>query len=691
MSEKTDHTNRLIESNSPYLQQHAHNPVDWHPWDSKALENARKSDRAILLSIGYSACHWCHVMEHESFENQQIANLMNENFINIKVDREERPDLDAIYMNFVQMTTGSGGWPLTVFLTPDLVPFYGGTYFPPEDYYGKPGFKRLLQIMADTYKNHPQKIEENRKEIVQRLNQANQWGRGTATLKESVLDESYSVLLSQFDPDHGGFGEAPKFPSAMSLSFLLRYQNRAEKHTSLNMIKLSLEEMAQGGIYDQLGGGFHRYSVDKKWLVPHFEKMLYDNALLPKAYLEAYQVTGNPYYKEIVEETLDWVKREMLDKSGGFYSAQDADSEGEEGKFYVWTPTEVEASLGKKNAQIFCDYFDVSSGGNFEGKNILHHQQDLTSLAKSLGVSPENLKQQLDHDRQNLFQKRKRRIHPNLDDKILAAWNGMMLTTFADAAFVLKDRNLLQTAIHNAEFLASEMLIDGRLFRSWKNGTAHLNAYLEDYAQVIEGWLEIYQTTGEITWLDKADQLMQLQVELFWDSEHKNFYFTSHDHEKLLVRHKEYMDNATPSGNSVSCLNLLKLAVLLGKSEYRDRAEQMLQQVAQILPQYPSAFGYWLQAADFFFGPVLEVAVIGKRTQRDILLQAIRTRFLPNKVIAVAEEVDKKLEQTIPLLKGKTTGDNKATLYICKNYSCQEPVSTLAEAEKLLDTLGYVK
>jgi len=691
MSEKKEHTNRLIESNSPYLQQHAHNPVDWHPWDSKALESARKSDRAIMLSIGYSACHWCHVMEHESFENQQIANIMNENFINIKVDREERPDLDAIYMNFVQMTTGSGGWPLTVFLTPNLVPFYGGTYFPPEDYYGKPGFKRLLQIMAETYKNNPKKIEANKKEIVQQLNQVSQWGQGTAALKESVLDESYSVLLSQFDPDHGGFGKAPKFPSAMSLSFLLRYQNRSEKQTSLKMIKLSLKEMSQGGIYDQLGGGFHRYSVDKKWLVPHFEKMLYDNALLSKAYLEAYQVTGNPYYKKIVEETLDWAKHEMLDKSGGFYSAQDADSEGEEGKFYVWTPTEIEDSLGKKNAQIFCDYFDVSSGGNFEGKNILHHQQELTSLAKSLGVSPENLQQQLDHDRKNLFQKRKRRIHPGLDDKVLSAWNGMMLTTFADAAFVLKDRDLLQTAIHNAEFLASEMLIEGRLFRSWKDGTAHLNAYLEDYAQVIEGWLGIYQTTGDITWLDKADQLMQLQLELFWDSEQNNFYFTSHDHEKLLVRHKEYMDNATPSGNSVSCLNLLKLAVLLGKLEYRERAEQMLQHVAQMLPQYPSAFGYWLQAADFFFGPVLEIAVIGKQAQRDILLQAIRTRFLPNKVIAVAEEVDEKLGQTIPLLKGKTTRENKATLYLCENYSCREPVSTLAETEKLLDTLGYLK
>ena len=685
--QKTQHTNRLIRTSSPYLQQHAHNPVDWHSWDEEALQAARDEDKAILLSIGYSACHWCHVMEHESFENEEIAGLMNEHFINIKVDREERPDLDAIYMNFVQMTTGSGGWPLTVFLTPDLVPFYGGTYFPPEDYYGRPGFKRLLQAMADTYKNRRPEIEKDREGIVQRLNQASQWGQGEAELKESSLDEAYSALLSQFDHHHGGFGEAPKFPAAMALSFLLRYQSRAEPKTVLSMVKLSLDEMAHGGIYDQLGGGFHRYSVDERWLVPHFEKMLYDNALLSRVYLEAYQVTGDPYYREIVEETLEWVGREMQDEAGGFYSAQDADSEGEEGKFYVWTPEEVEALLGKEEAQVLGDYFDVSSDGNFEGKNILHHRRELKSFSESLGISPEDLKQQLDSGRQKLFGQRETRIRPGLDDKVLAAWNGMMLTAFADAAFVLKDQNLLQTAVHNAEFLASEMLVEDRLLRSWKDGKAHLNAYLEDYAQVIEGWLAIYQSTGDAAWLEKAGQLMEQQLELFWDSEQNIFYFTSRDHEELLVRHREFMDNATPSGNSVSCLNLLKLAVLLGKPDYRDRAGRMLQQVARILPQYPSAFGYWLQAADFFFGPVVEIAAVGRPAQRNDLLQAVRDRFLPNKVVTMAEEVDLELGRKIPLLQGKTAGDSQATLYICENYSCREPATTSEAVKKLLHGL----
>ena len=677
--QKAKHTNRLIRARSPYLQQHAHNPVDWHSWDEEALQAAHEEDKAILLSIGYSACHWCHVMEHESFENEEIANLMNEHFINIKVDREERPDLDAIYMNFVQMTTGSGGWPLTVFLTPDLVPFYGGTYFPPEDYYGRPGFKRLLQVMADTYQNRRPEIEKSREGIIQRLSQASQWGQGEAELKKALLDEAYSALLSQFDHHHGGFGEAPKFPAAMALSFLLRYQSRAEPQTVLSMVKLSLDEMAHGGIYDQLGGGFHRYSVDERWLVPHFEKMLYDNALLSRVYLEAYQVTGDPYYREIVEETLGWVEREMQDEAGGFYSAQDADSEGEEGKFYVWTVEEMEALLGKEEAQIFGDYFDVSSGGNFEGKNILHHRRELKPFAESLGLSPEDLKQRLDGGRQRLFRQRETRVRPGLDDKVLAAWNGMMLTAFADAAFVLKDQNLLQTAVHNAEFLASEMLAEGRLFRSWKDGKAHLNAYLEDYALVIEGWLATYQSTGDAAWLEKADQLMEQQLELFWDPEQDSFYFTSRDHEELLVRHREFMDNATPSGNSVSCLNLLKLAVLLGKPEYRDRAGRMLQRVARILPQYPSAFGYWLQAADFFFGPVVEIAAVGSPAQRDDLLQAVRDRFLPSKVVTMAEKVDLELSQKIPLLQGKTAGASQAMLYICENYSCREPATTSAE------------
>ncbi len=591
--------NRLIHESSPYLLQHAHNPVDWYAWGEEALSAAREQDKPILLSIGYSACHWCHVMEDQSFEDEEIALLMNENFINIKVDREERPDLDAIYMNFVQMTTGSGGWPLTVFLKPDQVPFYGGTYFPPEDSYGRPGFKRVLRSIAETYRTRRGELDKNREEIVQRLNQVSRWETSAGHLEEGLLEDAYTKLLPQFDKEHGGFGGAPKFPSAMVLGFLLRYHQRTGTGTALEMVKLSLDEMARGGIYDQLGGGFHRYAVDERWLVPHFEKMLYDNALLSRLYLEAYQVTGDSYYREIVEETLGYVEREMIDPGGGFYSSQDADSEGEEGKFYVWTPAQVETVLGREDVQIFNDYFDVTGSGNFEGKNILHHRMDLGGLSKSLGRSVEEVSRLLLEARRKLLKVRGERVKPRLDDKVLTAWNGMMLTTFAEAAFVLNDRNFLEIALRNAEFLASEMMREGRMLRCWRNGKAHLNGYLEDYALVIEGWLATYQLTGQIRWLEQDARLMERQVELFQDDERGDFYFTSSDHETLLVRQKEHLDNATPSGNSVTCLNLLRLAVLLGKTEYGERAQRMLGQISGGLSQAPSAFGYWLQALDF--------------------------------------------------------------------------------------------
>ena len=683
-AEQPKHTNHLVDASSPYLLQHAHNPVDWYSWGEEALGAAREQDKLILLSIGYSACHWCHVMEHESFEDEETAKLMNENFINIKVDREERPDLDAIYMNFVQMTTGSGGWPLTVFLNPDQVPLYGGTYFPPEDYYGRPGFKRVLKSLAEAYRNRRHELEKNREEIIQRLKQTHQWSTREGQLDEKLMQDSYSKLLHQFDNRHGGFGGSPKFPSAMALAFLLRYYKRTGTGAALDMVKLSLDEMARGGIYDQLGGGFHRYSVDERWLAPHFEKMLYDNAVLSRVYLEAYQVTGNPYYREIVRETLGYVQREMTDPAGGFYCAQDADSEGEEGKFYVWAPSEVEAVLGKEDAKIFDEYYDVTSSGNFEGKNILHHRMELKGLSKSMEMSPEESKKRLDQARRKLLKAREERIKPGLDDKCLAAWNGMMLTAFAEAAFALNDATFLETALGNAEFLTSKMLVEGRLVRSWKQGKAQLNAYLEDYALVIEGLLATYQACGNVRWLEHARRLMQLQFDLFWDEQNGDFYFTSSDHESLLVRQKEYMDNATPSGNSVSCLNLSRLALLVGKKDYRDRAERMLRQVSGVLSQYPLAFAYWLQALDFLFGPVQEIAVVGEASERAALLQPIRRRFLPNKVLAVMETADTELGQKIPLLQDKATIDSRATVYVCQNYTCQQPATTPEEVEQAL-------
>ncbi len=683
-NEPAQNTNRLSQESSPYLLQHASNPVDWNPWGEEALTASRDQDKPILLSIGYSACHWCHVMEHESFEDEEIAQVMNDEFINIKVDREERPDLDAIYMNFVQMTTGSGGWPLTVFLTPNLVPFYGGTYFPPDDRYGRPGFKRLLQQIKETYRLRRVEIEAGEAETIRKLREASQWSIAEEVIQETVLDDAYDGCRRQFDSHHGGFGGAPKFPSAMILASLLRYSIRRDSASALDMANLTLEEMARGGIYDQLGGGFHRYSVDERWLIPHFEKMLYDNALLARVYLEAHQLTGNPFYRTVVEETLDFVGREMRHPMGGFYSAQDADSEGEEGKFYAWTPAEIVDVLGEEDARIFNDYFDVTSTGNFEGSNVLHPRLELAAHARNSGMSPANLTDLLDQARQKLFQVRETRIKPGLDDKVLSSWNGLMLTAFAEAAFTLDRPDYLEIAVSNAEFLSTQMVAQDRLFRTWKDGDAKLNGYLEDYALVVEGWIATYQATGDVRWLDDAAELTEAQIRLFWDTENKDFYFTPSDHERLLVRHKEYMDNASPSGNSVACFNLLRLAKILGKKEYLEKAENMLGRVNRALSRHPLAFGYWLQALDFYLGPVRELALVGPQTELQQLLSAIRKCYLPNKVLASSETIDDALGRKVPLLAGKVALEGKATAYVCQDYACQRPVTTRAELEDLL-------
>ncbi len=684
MDKNVKSANRLEHESSPYLRQHAYNPVDWYPWGEEALRAAREQDKAILLSIGYSACHWCHVMEHESFEDEEIAELMNEHFINIKVDREERPDLDAIYMSYVQMTTGSGGWPLTTFLTPEQMPFFGGTYFPPHDHYGRPGFKRVLQTISKMYKEQRQKLERGHEETLKRLTAAAQLNATASIVDETILEKAYTSLSRQFDPHHGGFGGAPKFPSAMNLGFLLRFYHRKRNVSALEMINLSLREMAHGGIYDQLGGGFHRYSVDEQWLIPHFEKMLYDNALLTRLYLEAYQATGEPLFRQIVEETLTYVQREMLDPAGGFYSSQDADSEGEEGKFFLWSMAEVQAVLGKEEVRLFADYFDVTRAGNFEDKNILHPRMDLNAFASNLHMSGAELKRLLDQHRKKLFQARGKRIAPGRDEKVLAAWNGLMLTAFSQAAWVFNRADYLNVSLRNAQFLVTEMMVKGRLMRSWKDGKTKLNAYLEDYALVIEGLLTTYQASGDTQWLDWARDLMELQCTLFQDTGIGDFFFTSSDHESLLVRQKEYFDNATPSGNSVSCFNLLRLAKLVGEKRYYQQGEQILRYMANSLSRHPMAFGYWLQALDFFFGPVEEIALIGPRDEREKLLQPLRTLFLPCKVIAIAEVVDQNLAEKVPLLAGKSIIDGKTAAYVCQDYICQKPVTSPEQLEKLL-------
>ena len=673
--------NSLIHETSPYLLQHAYNPVGWLPWNGDSLELARRLDRPILLSVGYSSCHWCHVMERESFEDEETAALMNEHFVNIKVDREERPDVDAIYMNYVQMTTGAGGWPLTVFLTPDLVPFFGGTYFPPQDHFGRPSFSRVLRNVADAFKNRRDELKKMAPEIVERLQKASVLDAPRTSLKPELLEEAESRLVRDFDPHHGGFGGAPKFPSSMILTFLLNQSLKGEHASTLGMVKTSLDAMMRGGIYDQLGGGFHRYSVDERWLVPHFEKMLYDNALLVRTYLAAYQVTADRNYLRVVEETLGWAEREMTHPEGGFYSAQDADSEGEEGVFFLWTVEEIKETLDHRDATLFCDYFNVSQAGNFEGRNILNQRCRLEALAQRSELSPEELQQSLDRSRRRLFQQRETRVKPGLDDKVLACWNGLMLTAFAEASWALDRPEYQAIATKNADFLLSRMSSGGRLFRSWKAGRAKLNAYLEDYAAVVEGLLTLFEATGSTRWLEAACVLTETQFELFLDSEQGDFYFTASDHQRLLVRHKDQMDNATPSGNSTTCRNLLRLFQLTSEKRYRDTAGKMLEKVGWALSRHPLAFGNWLQALAYYVGPVNQVVVVDSCLSASPLLQPLRRRYLPHTARVIA---DPEVPSRLPLLEGKTSVE-AATAYVCRNGSCGLPVTTVADLEKQLE------
>jgi uncharacterized protein YyaL (SSP411 family) len=679
-------TNRLIHETSPYLRQHAHNPVDWYPWGTEALEASKKQDKPILLSIGYSACHWCHVMERESFENEDIARVMNQCFVNIKVDREERPDLDTIYMNYVQMTTGSGGWPMTVFLTPNQVPFFGGTYFPPDERYGRPGFPRICQTVYEAYRNRKSEIEASGPEIVQSLQSMNRMPEPEGAPDAESLGRAYRNLAQRFDLTHGGFAGAPKFPGSMSLASCLRHFHRTGLQPALDFVELSLEKMACGGIYDQLGGAFHRYSVDAHWLVPHFEKMLYDNALLSRLYLEAYQATRNPLYRRIVEETLDYVTREMTHPEGGFYSTQDADSEGEEGKFFVWTPQEVEAVLGKQEGTLFCRYFDVTPAGNFESKNILNVPRSVEALAQEEQMSGEQLRAVIERSRRRLFAEREKRIKPHRDEKVLTSWNGLMLVSFASAASVLDREDYREVARRNAQFILHHLAVGEKLLRTWKDGQAKLNGYLEDYANFIEGLLALFEATGSRLWLEEAVRFNRTLLDQFWDEAGASFYLTGRDHEQLIARVKDFYDNATPAGSSVAVFNLLKLSVLTGEDHYRQKAEANLRSMKPALERYPTGFGYLLEAADFFVGPVREIAVIGSRhdsTTRE-LLQTVYRSYLPNRIVALCDPSSSDGAREIPLLQGKSLLEGKPTAYVCENYVCQAPATLPADLESLL-------
>jgi uncharacterized protein YyaL (SSP411 family) len=695
-------TNRLAGETSPYLLQHAHNPVDWYPWGPEALQKAKEEDKPILLSIGYSACHWCHVMERESFENEQTARTMNENFVNIKVDREERPDLDAVYMDAVQAMTGHGGWPMTMFLTPDGVPFFGGTYFPPDEGRGMMSFPRVLAGVSQAYKEEKEKVLESAVQMRDFLRNTTTAVRSTTTQPNTaILDEAARNMLKEFDRVNGGTQGAPKFPQPMNIEFMLRQYKRTGDLGLLGMAELTLQKMAQGGIYDQAGGGFHRYSVDDAWLVPHFEKMLYDNALLARVYLEAYQFTGNPLYRRVAEETLDYVAREMTSHEGGFYSSQDADSEGVEGKFYVWSPEEIIDTLGEENGRLFSLLYDVTRRGNFEGHNILHLPRTLDEVAAATGLPLARLEEVADQGRKKLYEARKKRVHPGRDDKVLVAWNGLMLRAFAEAAAVLERDDYRDIAIHNAEFVMSKLVqqpeehkeaasdkqpSEIRLCRTYKDGRAHIDAFAEDYAFYADGLISLYEATFEPTWAEKARSLMATLTGHFWDAQNGGFFSTADFHEGLVSRPKEVYDNAVPSANSVAAEALVRLYLLTAEPDYEHFALETMRPLLDGLRQAPTAFGRMLCALDFYLGSPAEVALIGDMRLDDMreMLRAVWSTYVPNKVVAGSPPGDKAAAKVVPLLADRPQVDGRATAYICRNYVCQAPTTDPAEVTRLL-------
>lgn len=672
--------NHLTNENSPYLLQHVDNPVEWYPWGEEALARAKTEDKPILLSIGYAACHWCHVMAHESFENEATAQLMNTHFINIKVDREERPDLDSIYMNAVVAMTGQGGWPMTVFLTPDGRPFYGGTYYPPTPRYNMPSFPQLLTGVAKAWHEQRDDINKSADELTGHLDRIIGLGaqRG-GQLDTGMLKIAHSELKKRFDSHKGGFGQAPKFPPSMTIEFLLRaswmLESEEERASALHMAEFTLKMMAYGGMYDQIGGGFARYSTDNDWLVPHFEKMLYDNALLSRAYLHAYQLTGNPLYKRIVIETLDFVVREMRHESGGFYSSYDADSEGVEGKFYVWSASEIQEILGN-DADLFMLFYDITDGGNWEGHNIPRITREPEAVASLAKISVEELEKKLAEAKCKLYAVRSKRVWPGLDDKVLTGWNGLMLASFAEAGQLFGRADYTEIAIQNAQFLREMMRNEnGRLLRTWKEGgTAKYNGYLEDYTYLADGLVALYQTTFDEQWFAWAEELTQMMLTHFLDQDYGGFYDTSDDHEQLLHRPKDVQDNATPSPNGMAVHVLLKMGLLKGHAGYLEIAEKALISLKEAMAQYPSGFAHWLCGVAFLLDEPKEIAIVGdvKQDETQALLQVVQSGFRPHQVTAVGSA-----QQTrIPLLHQRPQKGGLPTAYVCRQFVCNAPTTS---------------
>ncbi len=731
--------NKLANETSPYLLQHANNPVEWWPWCDEAIQTARRHERPIFLSIGYSACHWCHVMEHESFENADIAALMNQWYVCIKVDREERPDLDQIYMSAVQAMTGSGGWPMSVFLTPDLKPFYGGTYWPPTARWNRPGFREILAGVHDAWTNRRDAVNTQADELTDHVVSVAAPTVPPSPLNADILQNGLRSLLRAADRVHGGFGSAPKFPHPMDLRVALRCwkrfgsgesslrsgegrnegsanqpvsgqlsaerlkaeQPKAESRLTLSapqpaddaleIVVLTLDKMARGGIYDHLGGGFARYSTDERWLAPHFEKMLYDNALLVPVYLEAWQITGRADFERVARGTLDYVLREMTQPAGAFYATQDADSEGVEGKFFVWSEAEVNEVLGADDARTFAYCYDVTASGNWEHTNILNRPKTHQQAAAILKVDAKELDATLARCRQKLLNVRSKRIWPGRDDKVLVSWNGLMITAMAMGANVLGETKYADAARAAADFILREMRTDdGRLLHSYKDGRARFNAYLDDYAALIDGLCELYQAVFDAQYLEAALGLAERMLGQFWDDRDGGFFYTSADHETLIARNKETHDNATPSGNSLAATALLKLARLTGRTDLESRAVATLEMMSGQMERIPMACGQALIALDFLLGPTHELTVVGHPADGEQLLNRLNRQYLPNKVIhmRVADSSDDSLTAPVRAsLAGKSSRDGQPTLYVCQNGTCADPVVGLAQIEQVVEGL----
>ncbi|MGM0545872.1 MAG: thioredoxin domain-containing protein [Bacteroidota bacterium] len=688
--------NRLAKESSPYLLQHADNPVDWYPWGDEAFEKAKEEDKPVLVSIGYATCHWCHVMAHESFEDEQIAAMMNRAFVNIKVDREERPDVDNTYMLVCQMLTGSGGWPLNVFLTPDKKPFYAATYIPREGRQGHPGMREIIPWLSQLWHNEREKIIKSTEEIVTAFQKSNQFSAGEL-LDDHILDHAYEEFANRFDEQYGGFGSSPKFPSPHNLMFLLRYADRHPDSNALPMVEKTLTQMRRGGIFDQVGGGFHRYSTDRQWLVPHFEKMLYDQAMLLMAYAEAWQLTGNDLFEQACSDICDYVLRNMQDELGGFYSAEDADSEGEEGKFYVWSVDEIREVLPMAEAELAIDVFNLIEEGNYHDeatgrrteKNIPHLKKSIEELARERDMDTEELKSELDDIREKLLETRHKRVHPLLDDKILTDWNGLMIAALAKTGRAFDNRQFVNHAEQCWDFINETMVTDDGLMHRYRNGEVAIEAHADDYAFVIWGLLELYEATFDAHYLEWAISLNQQFVDRFWDEEKGGFYFTSADAEELLGRKKEIFDGAMPSANAIAMMNLLHLGRITGSTEYERMTEQMHQLFAESIEKTPTSFGAALQSVDFVMGKSQEILIAGFSGDSKTMdfLRLLRNRFLPRSVIILNDPEDDKIGKLIPYLSDFGMRDGKPTAYVCQNYACELPTNDPEKMLELIDQL----